>query len=184
MSRIGRQPILVPSGVTVSILGPEVVVRGPKGELRRCIRPEVSVSLKDGKVTVEPNGTSKLHRALHGLSRTLVANMVDGVAKGFEKGLEISGVGYRVLKAGESITLQVGFSRPVTFEPPLGITLAVEGANRIKVQGADKELVGATAARIRAARLPDYYKAKGIKYVGEHVKLKAGKGGKAAATKK
>jgi large subunit ribosomal protein L6 len=184
MSRIGKQAILVPKGVTVSISGNDVTVKGPKGELKRTIRPEVAVLLKDGTITVEPQGTSKLHRSLHGLSRTLVANMVDGVSKGFEKGLEVSGVGYRVQKVGEGITLNVGFSKPVVFAAPVGIILAVEGTNKIKVQGADKEMVGQTAALIRAARLRDPYKAKGIKYVGERVQLKAGKGGKATATKK
>ena len=184
MSRIGRQPIAVPGGVTVSLSGNDVTVKGPKGELNRHIHPEMSVSLADGKVTLEPKGKSKLHRSLHGLSRTLIANMVDGVAKGFEKTLEISGVGYRVQKAGDAITLQVGFTRPMTYEPPKGITLAVEGTNRIKVQGIDKELVGATAAEIRAARLRDPYKTKGIRYLGEKVRVKAGKGGKATATKK
>ncbi|MBI2957546.1 MAG: 50S ribosomal protein L6 [Chloroflexi bacterium] len=184
MSRIGRQPIGVPSGVTVSISGNDVSVKGPKGEMKRHLHDMVSVKMSDGKVIVEPLGASKLHRSLHGLSRTLVANMVDGVSKGFDKSLEVSGVGYRVQKAGEAITLQVGFTRPVTFEPPKGIAFAIEGTNRLKVQGVDKELVGATAASIRMLRLRDPYKAKGIKYVGERVQVKAGKGGKATATKK
>lgn len=184
MSRIGRKPVVVPSGVTVSLSGNDVSVKGPKGELKRHIHDMVSVKMADDKVTVEPQGTSKLHRSLHGLSRTLISNMVDGVTKGFEKGLDISGVGYRVQKAGEAISIQLGYSRPVTFEPPKGITFAVEGTNRIRVQGIDKELVGAIAAKIRMAKLRDPYKTKGIKYVGERVQVKAGKGGKAAATKK
>lgn len=183
MSRIGRQPVVVPSGVTVSVKGGDVTVKGPKGELKRHFNDEVSISLSEGKAVVEPKGTTKLHRSLHGLSRTLLSNMVDGVTKGFEKGLDISGVGYRVQKTGETITLQLGFSKPVIFEPPKGIVFAVEGTNRVKVQGTDKELVGATAARIRMAKLRDPYKAKGIKYVGERVQVKAGKGGKAAAKK-
>ncbi len=184
MSRIGKQAIAVPSGVTVTISGNDVSVKGPKGEARRHVNDNVTVKLDGGKVLVEPRGTSKLHRSLHGLCRTLVANMVEGVTKGFEKGLEISGVGYRVQKAGDAITLQVGFTRPVTIAPPTGVSFAVEGTTKIKVQGVDKELVGATAASLRAQRLRDPYKAKGIKYAGERVHVKAGKSGKAAGGKK
>ncbi|MBI2854269.1 MAG: 50S ribosomal protein L6 [Chloroflexi bacterium] len=183
MSRIGRLPVGIPSGVTVSVAGNEVTVKGPKGELKRLFRPEVLVKVDGGKAVVEPEGQTKLHRELHGLSRALLANMVDGVTKGFEKGLEITGVGYRVQKSGEDIAMQLGFSHPVTFSPPKGITLAVEGTNRIKVQGIDKELVGEIAARIRALRLRDKYKGKGIRYAGERVHLKAGKAGKAAVKK-
>ncbi|MBI2858965.1 MAG: 50S ribosomal protein L6 [Chloroflexi bacterium] len=184
MSRIGKQPVTIPSGVTVSISGNEVRVKGPKGEAFRRLNEMMTVKMDGGKVVVEPKGNTKMHRSLYGLSRTLVANMVEGVTKGFEKGLEISGVGYRVQKAGEALTLQVGFTRPVTYEPPKGISFAVEGTTKIKVQGVDKELVGEVAATLRAARLRDPYKTKGIKYAGERVQVKAGKSGKAAGGKK
>lgn len=183
MSRIGRKPIPLPQGVSVDISGKEILVKGAKGELRRIIHPEVSVAKQDGQLIVTRPDDSKLHKSLHGLTRTLIANMVDGVSKGFEKDLELSGVGYRAQKAGEKLVLQVGFSHSVEFVPPPGISLVVGGTNKIKVQGIDKELVGQIAASIREIRPPDAYKGKGIKYAGERVRLKPGKAGKATAKK-
>ncbi|MFC1919663.1 50S ribosomal protein L6 [Chloroflexota bacterium] len=183
MSRIGRVPIQVPSGVDVAISGGDVSVKGPKGELMRQFHSAVSINMEDNILLVSRCGNSKLHRSMHGLSRTLLANMVEGVSNGFEKDLEISGVGYRVQKSGDDIVLQVGYSHPVNFSPQSGISLIVEGTNRIKVQGIDKESVGATAAKIRAVRPPDRYKGKGIRYVGEKLRLKPGKGGRTATRK-
>lgn len=183
MSRIGRLPITIEPGVKVAVSGDTVTVKGPKGEASRRFRPEVSVRVDGDKLVVVSNGDTKLHRALHGLSRALLFNMVEGVSKGFEKALETFGVGYRVQKAGNDITLQVGFSHPVPLAAPAGINLVVEGTNRIRVQGVDKELVGATAANIRRIRPPDSYKGKGIRYVGERLRAKAGKAGKVAAKK-
>lgn len=181
MSRIGRMPIPVPAGVKVTINGNEVTVEGSKGKLTRTFHPDMSITMEDGKLVVTRPTDNRNHRALHGLTRSLLANMVEGVTKGFEKALELSGVGYRVQKVGDKISLQVGFSHPVDFSPPPGIELAVEGTNRIRVIGIDKELVGRVAAQIRAIRPPDAYKGKGIRYVGEKIKLKPGKAGKAAA---
>ncbi|MEW6033763.1 MAG: 50S ribosomal protein L6 [Chloroflexota bacterium] len=183
MSRIGKIPVTIPTDVVVVTSGSEVTVKGPKGELTRRFHPEVSIKVEGSKLTVEPRGEDKFHRSLHGLSRTLLANMVEGVTKGFEKGLEISGVGYRVQKAGNDVVLQVGFSHPIAFAAPPGISLVVEGTNRVKVQGMDKELVGATAAKLRFIRPRDPYKGKGIRYAGERVQVKAGKAGKAAVKK-
>ncbi|MDP2952461.1 MAG: 50S ribosomal protein L6 [Chloroflexota bacterium] len=181
MSRVGKRPILVPPGVQVAIEGKQVTVKGPKGTLARTFRPEISIELKDSQVIVSRPSDDKLHRSLHGLTRTLVANMVEGVSKGFRKTLEINGVGYRAQKAGEKITLQVGYSQPKEMVPPPGISLEVEGTNRIHVVGIDKELVGETAARLRRVRPPDPYKGKGIKYADEKLRLKAGKAGKVGA---
>ena len=184
MSRVGQLPITVPQGVTVSIRGSEVTVKGPKGELSRSFHPEMSVSLNEGILTVERPCDQKNYRALHGLTRSLLANMVDGVDKGFERLLDIVGVGYRVQSAGEKLVLQVGFTHSVEVAPPPGITLTAEGTNRIKVAGPDKEVVGEVAAKIRAIRKPDAYKGKGIRYSGEKVRLKPGKAGRAAGKKK
>lgn len=181
MSRIGRMPIPVPPGVKVTIKGSEVTVEGSKGKLTRIFHPDMSITLEDGKLVVTRPTDNRDHCALHGLTRSLLANMVEGVTKGFEKALELSGVGYRVQKVGDKISLQAGFSHPVDFSPPPGIELVVEGTNRIRVIGIDKELVGRVAAQIRAIRPPDAYKGKGIRYVGEKIKLKPGKTGKAAA---
>lgn len=180
MSRIGRSPVAIPAGVSVVVAGNSVTVKGPKGEMKKEFHPGVAIATDGKTATVQTKGETKLHHSLHGLSRTLLANMVLGVTQGFEKGLELSGVGYRVQKAGENLAFQVGFSHPLTVAPPKGITFAVEGTNRVKVQGIDKELVGATAARIRATRVRDPYKTKGIRYAGERVRVKAGKAGKAA----
>mgnify|MGYP001577835362 FL=1 len=184
MSRIGKKPIPLPQGVSADINGNEVLVKGAKGELKRTLHPDMVIAKKDGQLVVTRPSDSKLHKSLHGLTRTLVANMVEGVSKGFEKSLDISGVGYRAQKTGDKITLQVGFTHPKVFAPPSGISLAVEGTNKIKVQGIDKELVGLVAAHIREIHPPDAYKGKGIKYSEERIRLKAGKAGKATAKKK
>ncbi len=184
MSRIGQLPIPLPQEVAVDIKGSEVTVRGPKGELHRVFHPDISISLKEGNLIVSRPDDERFHRSLHGLSRSLLANMVEGVTKGFEKGLELVGVGYRVHKAGDKLVLQVGYTHPVEISPLSGISFAVEGTNRIKVLGVDKELVGELAARIRRVRPPDSYKGKGIRYAGEIIHLKPGKAGKAVGKKK
>jgi len=168
-------PIAVPPGVVVNIKGSEVTVTGPKGELRRHFSPEIAVTLDDSTLNVSRPSDSRQHRSLHGLTRSLLANMVEGVTEGFEKTLEIVGVGYRAEKAGDGLTLRIGFSHQVEVSPLPGVSLAVEGTNKIKVAGIDKELVGRMAAEIRAVRPPDAYKGKGIRYVGELVSLKSGK---------
>lgn len=183
MSRVGRMPITVPQGVAVSIKEGEVTVTGPKGELRRRFHPDMSVALNNNSLMVSRPSDSKVHRSLHGLTRTLLANMVQGVTGAFEKQLEIVGVGYRAEKSGDKLVLRIGFSHPVEVTPLPGVSLNVEGANRIKVTGIDKEAVGEVAARIRAVRPPDAYKGKGIRYAGEPVHLKAGKAAKAIGKK-
>ncbi|OGN95034.1 MAG: 50S ribosomal protein L6 [Chloroflexi bacterium RBG_13_50_10] len=180
MSRVGLLPIPVPQGVKVNIKGNEVTVEGSKGKLVRPFHPDISITLKDGNLIVARPTDNRNHRALHGLTRSLLANMVEGVTKGFEKVLELSGVGYRAQKAGNKLSLQIGFSHPVDFSPPAGIEIVVEGTNRVRISGIDKELVGETAAQIRAVRRVDSYKGKGIKYAGERLRLKPGKAGKAA----
>jgi large subunit ribosomal protein L6 len=175
MSRVGQMPIPVPQGVTVNIKKNKVSVTGPNGELRRHFNPDMSIALNDNTLVVSRPSDSKTHRSLHGLTRTLLANMVEGVTKGFEKNLEIVGVGYRAQKAEDKLIINVGYSHPVEVSPLPGVSLAVEGANRIKVTGINKEAVGEMAAEIRAIRPPDAYKGKGIRYVGELVRLKAGK---------
>lgn len=177
MSRIGRQPITIPANVTVEIDGSHVAVAGPRGRLERELPPEMRLVRQDGTLVVERPSDAKRHKALHGLTRTLVANMVTGVTQGFEKRLEIQGVGYRAQQAPDGITLFVGYSHPVHFPAPEGIRLTVEGTNRIIVSGNDKELVGETAARIRRVRPPEPYKGKGIRYIDEVVRRKAGKAG-------
>jgi large subunit ribosomal protein L6 len=179
MSRVGRMPIAVPAGVKVTIKQDRVTVTGPKGELERRFNPEMSITLKDNILTVSRPDDSREHRSLHGLTRSLLANMVQGVSGGFEKTLEIVGVGYRAEKAGDKLLLRVGFSHPVEVTPLPGVSLEVEGNNRIKVSGINKEDVGEMAAEIRAIRPPDAYKGKGVRYAGEVVRLKAGKAGKA-----
>jgi large subunit ribosomal protein L6 len=178
MSRIGKMPIPVPAGVTVNIDGASVSVKGPKGELSRTLSSEMKIKLDGAVLTVERPSESKRHRAYHGLTRSLLANMVEGVSKGFEKTLDIVGVGYRAEKSGDKLILRIGFSHNVEIVPPSGITLSVEGNNRIKVSGISKEDVGEMAAEIRAIRPPDAYKGKGIRYAGETVHLKPGKAGK------
>ena len=184
MSRIGRMPIEVPSGVTVKIDGNEVKVTGPQGELSRCIHDDISIKQDNNDLIVSRPSDSKLHRSQHGLSRTLLANMVEGVTKGFEKNLDIVGVGYRAEKTGDDLVINIGFSHSVKVTPLPGITLSVEKANRIKVTGINKETVGQMAAQIRDIRPPDSYKGKGIRYAGEVVRLKPGKAGKAIGKKK
>jgi large subunit ribosomal protein L6 len=179
MSRIGRLPIAIPKGVQVDISGSEIKVRGPQGELSRTIRPEISVEMKDGTMEVQRPSDAPTHRSLHGLTRTLLANMVTGVSEGYTKSLELQGVGYRAAKQGNSLQLALGFSHPVIVDPPAGITFDVEGTSRILVRGIDKEQVGQVAANIRKIRPPEPYKGKGIRYAGEVVRRKAGKAGKA-----
>jgi large subunit ribosomal protein L6 len=179
MSRIGKLPIPVPSGVSVDVQESVVRVKGPKGELEQHILPLVSVRQQDGQVLVERQGDAKPSRAAHGLTRTLISNMVHGVTQGFRKSLEIQGVGYRVAKAGERLNLTLGYSHPVQFDAPAGITFAIEGTNRIHVDGIDKQRVGQVAAEIRGLRPPEPYKGKGIRYQGEFVRKKLGKAGKA-----
>jgi len=184
MSRIGRLPIQVPAGVVIDIGQDEVVVTGPKGKLSRRFNPDMAIVLDDDTLKVSRPSDNKSHRSLHGLTRSLLANMVNGVSSGFEKNLDIVGVGYRAEKAGDNLIIRVGYSHPVEVTPLPGVFLSVEGNNRIKVSGIDKEAVGEMAARIRAIRPPDAYKGKGIRYAGEQVKLKAGKAGKAIGGKK
>jgi len=179
MSRIGKLPVPLKTGVQVEIDGRTVKVKGPKGELVRTFPEKVSLSIDDGAVTVTRADDEKDSKALHGLSRSLLSNMVVGVADGFTKTLELQGVGYRVQQAGAKVTLNVGFSHPVEVEPPAGIQLEVEGNTKIHVRGIDKELVGQVAANIRKVRKPEPYKGKGIRYLGERVRRKAGKAGKA-----
>ena len=178
MSRIGRMPITVPTGVTVNIKkNNKVTVTGPKGELSRQLRPEMKITLQENNLTVSRPSDGKTDRSFHGLTRSLLANMVEGVANNFEKTLEIVGVGYRAEKIGDNLTLRVGHSHPIEVSPLPGVAFDIDGA-RIKVIGIDKEVVGEMAARIRAFRPPDAYKGKGIRYAGEIVRLKPGKAGK------
>lgn len=183
MSRIGRMPIAVPSGVTVTIDKNRVKVAGPKGELSRDINPEIAIAQQDNTLMVTRPSDNREHRSQHGLARSLINNMVTGVSSGFEKQLEIVGVGYRAEKAGEKLVIRVGYSHLVEVEPLPGITLSVEGNTRIKVSGINKEAVGEMAARIRRIRPPDVYKGKGIRYAGEKVHLKPGKAGKVVGKK-
>ena len=178
MSRIGKRPITIPGKVTIAINGSHVAVKGPKGELSRVLHTAVTVEQEGETVLVKRRDESRSSRQLHGLSRTLVANMVEGVSQGFQKRLEIQGVGYRAQVQGRNLVLTVGYSHPVQIEPPAGVQLAVETNTNVIVSGFDKELVGNTAAKIRAVRPPEPYKGKGIRYAGEVVRRKAGKAGK------
>ncbi|WP_448561482.1 50S ribosomal protein L6 [Trichothermofontia sp.] len=178
MSRIGKRPIPVPAKVTVMIDGQTVTIKGPKGELSRVLPDEVSVEHVESEVQVKRRDESRPARQRHGLCRTLVANMVEGVSQGFQRRLEIQGVGYRAQVQGKNLVLNIGYSHPVTIEPPPGIEFAVENNANIIVSGIDKEIVGNTAARVRAVRKPEPYKGKGIRYQGEQVRRKAGKSGK------
>ncbi|MBW4515374.1 MAG: 50S ribosomal protein L6 [Timaviella obliquedivisa GSE-PSE-MK23-08B] len=178
MSRIGKRPIPVPPKVTVTISGQHVAVKGPKGELSRTLPPEVEVVQEGDTVLVNRRNESRPARQRHGLCRTLIANMVEGVSQGFQKRLEIQGVGYRAQVQGRNLVLNVGYSNPVQIEPPDGIQVAVENNTNVIVSGIDKEIVGNTTARIRAVRPPEPYKGKGIRYAGEVVRRKAGKAGK------
>jgi large subunit ribosomal protein L6 len=180
VSRIGRMPVEIPAEVKVKIEGNKVTVAGSKGSLMRVFHPDIKVAQEDGKLVVTRASDNRLHRSLHGLSRSLLANMVEGVTKGYEKRLELTGVGYRAQKTGTKVTLQVGYSHPVEFDPPQGIDIVIEGTNKLRIVGIDKELVGETAAEIKRIRIPDSYKGKGIKYAGERLRLKPGKAGKTA----
>lgn len=177
MSRIGKMPITVPAGVTVTIENNFVTVKGPKGELSRQINKNVKLTLDNGVLTVERPNDEKENRSLRGLSRTLINNVVVGVTQGFSKTLEINGVGYRCALQGKNINFTLGFSHPVVKEPPAGITFEVPSPNKIVVSGANKEVVGAVAADIRTLRPPEPYKGKGIRYEGEFVRRKVGKAG-------
>jgi large subunit ribosomal protein L6 len=178
MSRIGRLPIAVPSGVDVAIDGQAVQVKGPKGALALTVALPIKVEREDNVLHVTRPDDTGPNKALHGLSRTLVANMVTGVTAGYSKTLEIVGVGYRVQAKGKNLEFSLGFSHPVVVEPPEGITFRVEAPTRFVVEGIDKQLVGETAARIRKLRKPDPYKAKGVRYQGEYIRRKVGKAGK------
>jgi ribosomal protein L6, bacterial type len=178
MSRIGRKPIQLPSGVEVKVDGNVITVKGPKGALTRQLHRDMKVTVEEGSVRVERPSDNKLHRSLHGTTRSVIQNMVDGVTAGFSKSLELVGVGYRASKSGEKVVLNVGYSHPVEIVPEKGIEFEVPSQNKIIVKGIDKELVGATAAKIRSVREPEPYKGKGIKYEGERILRKEGKAGK------
>ncbi|MEV5026436.1 50S ribosomal protein L6 [Paenibacillus sp. LPE1-1-1.1] len=178
MSRIGRKPIQVPNGVTISLDNTVITVKGPKGSLSREIHKEMKVNVTETEIQVERPSDNKLHRSLHGTTRSVIANMVSGVTEGFSKNLELVGVGYRANKAGDKIVLNVGYSHPVEIAPDNGIEFEVPANTKITVRGIDKELVGATAAKIRSVREPEPYKGKGIKYEGERIIRKEGKAGK------
>lgn len=178
MSRIGRKPIQVPNGVDVNLDNNLITVKGPKGTLSRTLHKDMKVTLEANVITVERPSDQKLHRSLHGTTRSVVANMVSGVTEGYAKNLELVGVGYRASKSGEKLVLNVGKSHPVEFVPENGIEFEVPAQNKIIVKGIDKEAVGAIAAKVRAARPPEPYKGKGIKYEGERIIRKEGKAGK------
>ena len=178
MSRIGNKPITVPAGVEVKIEGKHISVKGPKGTLERDIEPEISMELKENVLTISRDSDERRSKSLHGLTRTLINNMVNGVQKEFTRELQINGVGYRVQKQGNDLNLSLGYSHPVIFKAPQGITFDVPNANTIIVKGIDKELVGQTAAVIRTKRPPEVYRGKGIKYAEEVIRRKVGKTGK------
>jgi large subunit ribosomal protein L6 len=180
MSRIGKLPVVVPAGVQVDLADLLVKVTGPKGELQQPILEHVTVRLEGNELVVERKSDGKPGRSAHGLTRTLISNMVTGVTKGFRKSLELQGVGYRAAKAGSHLNLTLGYSHPVTYEAPSGITFTVEGTNKIHVDGIDKQKVGQVAAEIRDLRPPEPYKGKGVRYEGEVVRKKMGKAGKAS----
>ena len=174
-SRIGRKPIPIPPGVEVQIMEDGVIVKGPRGTLTQNYHPKVSVKIEDGMVVVERLSANKFHHSLHGLTRSLIANAVTGVTEGYTKTLELMGVGYRVQVAGDGITLNVGYSHTVEIHPPEGVTMEVEGNNRVHINGIDKQQVGSLAAQVRRVRPPNAYKEKGIRYAGEVLHLKPGK---------
>lgn len=178
MSRVGRKPIEVPGDVTVTLEGTFIKVKGPKGELSRDLHPDIKVNIEEKEITVERPSDHKEHRALHGTTRSLINNMVEGVTKGFERGLELVGVGYRASKSGNKLVLNVGYSHPVEIVPAEGIEVEVPSNTKVLVKGIDKQAVGALASNIRAVRLPEPYKGKGIRYEGENVRRKEGKTGK------
>ncbi len=177
MSRIGKKPVAIPKGVTVALAGRTLSVKGPKGELSRTFHPDMTLSVEGDTVAVARPSDEHRHKALHGLSRTLVQNMVDGVSRGFAKTLEIQGVGYKAETKPYGVNLVVGYSHPVKYEAPKGIKISVENNVLVKIEGPDKELVGQVAAELRQVRPPEPYKGKGVRYQGEHVRRKAGKTG-------
>ncbi|MDP4104616.1 MAG: 50S ribosomal protein L6 [Bacillota bacterium] len=178
MSRVGKKPIEIPAGVTVTLNGNVVTVKGPKGELTRTFNPDIEIKVEENIINVSRPSESKEHRALHGTTRALLSNMVEGVSKGFEKALELIGVGYRAQKQGNKLVLNVGYSHPVEITPEAGIEIEVPANTKIIVKGTSKERVGALAANIRDVRRPEPYKGKGIRYEGEFVRRKEGKTGK------
>ncbi|QLD12203.1 50S ribosomal protein L6 [Microbacterium oleivorans] len=178
MSRIGRLPIDIPAGVTVEVSGQDVLVTGPKGELRLTVAKPIEAKVEENQVLVTRPDDERESRALHGLTRTLINNNIIGVTQGYTKGLEVVGTGYRVAQKGSAVEFALGFSHPVTVDAPAGITLTVEGNNKLTVSGIDKQAVGETAANIRKIRKPEPYKGKGVRYAGEVVRRKAGKSGK------
>jgi len=180
MSRIGRRPVPLPAGVTAQVDGLRITVKGPKGEISRTLHAEMGVAVENGSVLVRRPSDESRHKALHGLTRTLVANMVEGVTKGFSKSLEIQGVGYKAEPKPFGVQLVVGFSHPVPYHAPKGIKISVDNNVLVKSEGIDKELVGPVAAELRNVRPPEPYKGKGIRYVGEQVRRKAGKTAQAA----
>ena len=181
MSRIGKQPIPVPDGVQVKIDGSHVTVKGPKGELSQSFDPDMSITQEDGLIVVQRPTDQRHHRALHGLTRSLINNMVVGVSEGFRKELEIQGVGYRAEMAGDNLIMHLGYSHPIEVQPPPGVSFSFEPRNKvITVEGADKQIVGQIAADLRKLRPPEPYKGKGVRYRGEHIRRKAGKAGKIA----
>ncbi|MFT4215336.1 MAG: 50S ribosomal protein L6 [Microbacterium sp.] len=178
MSRIGRLPIAIPAGVTVTVDGQDVAVKGPKGELTLTAPAPIEVAIEDGQVVVTRPDDERASRSLHGLTRTLISNNIIGVTEGYTKGLEVVGTGYRVAQKGTAVEFALGFSHPVLVEAPAGITLTVEGNNKVTVSGISKQAVGEAAANIRKIRKPEPYKGKGVRYAGEVVRRKAGKAGK------
>ncbi len=178
MSRIGKKPVIIPAGVQVTVDGSNVTVKGPKGELKNTFDPAISIVVEGNEIIVTRPSDVKEHRSLHGLTRTLVANMVTGVTEGFKKELQVNGVGYRVAKQGKNLVMNLGYSHQVIMPEPDGITVEVPGPNSIIVTGADKQKVGQFAAEIRIKRPPEPYKGKGIKYIDEHIRRKEGKAGK------
>jgi large subunit ribosomal protein L6 len=178
MSRVGKKPVEIPSGVTVTVDGNNVTVKGPKGELSRSFNPDIEIKVEENVINVSRPSDAKEHRALHGTTRALLSNMVEGVSKGFERTLELIGVGYRAQKQGTKLVLNVGYSHPVEIEPETGIEIEVPSNTRVIVKGTNKERVGALAANIRDVRPPEPYKGKGIRYEGEFVRRKEGKTGK------
>jgi len=177
MSRIGKKPVSVPNGVTVTVNGPAITVKGPKGELSRKLHPDMQVKVENGTITVNRPSDEDRHKALHGLTRSLIANMVEGVTQGYRKQLEITGVGYKAEVKPFGLQLALGFSHPVEYRAPAGIKLTAPQPTAVVIEGADKEKVGQVAAEIRALRKPEPYKGKGVKYQGEQIRRKAGKAG-------
>ena len=177
MSRIGKKPVVVPKGITVNLTGSTMAMKGPKGELSRTFHPEMGLAMVGDQITVSRPSEDKRHRALHGLTRTLLQNMVDGVTKGYSKTLEIQGVGYKAENKPYGVNLVVGYSHQVPYHAPKGIKITVENTTVVKIEGADKEMVGQVAAELRNVRPPEPYKGKGIRYQGEYVRRKAGKTG-------